>query len=646
MPELNKTPTICLNMIVKNESKIITRLFDSVLSIIDCYCICDTGSTDNTIEIIEQYFLEKNIPGKIVIKPFINFAYNRSFSLSEANGMSDYVLLLDADMILKINNFKKDMLGSFDSYSILQGNNNLKYPNKRIVRNNGLFKYVGVTHEYIDCVIHHNTSSIYEKDLYISDIGDGGAKSDKFERDIRLLTKGIEDEPENVNRYTFYLANSYRDYNNPEKAIEYYKKVLTLNNWAQEKYVSCLSIYRQNEILNKKEEGIYYLIESYKYDKERVECIYNLIVHYCINGLAEVAMSFYNLIRKSFENNSINFNSKLFNEPMIYGFYLPYYMIIVADKVSDRATGIKMYEILFKTKPLFFNLWWIKNLFFNLKFFVKHIPEDLKEHMNILSKDYVNFLLDKNVDLSEVDLSNIIFEQTDEQTDEQCNIIKTIKFPKTIYFCYKTLDKMKENSDKWKNMNPDFEIKLYDNDMCENFLLNEYGEIYRDIYIFLKDGPIKADFWRICILYKFGGVYSDIDNIPLLSINTFIEDNVDFVTCSSYWDAENLNFNPNFIISDKQNIILKNVIEWYVNNYKNNKPYDYWRWSIMRAFTDTLHLNNYSKKDGVYYLNDMKIQIIKECRGVNHYDAHNVYKKKRIFNNRCDNWDCVTHSFK
>ena len=52
--ELNKinVPTLCLNMIVKNESKIIERLLTSVLSIIDTFCICDTGSTDNTIDII------------------------------------------------------------------------------------------------------------------------------------------------------------------------------------------------------------------------------------------------------------------------------------------------------------------------------------------------------------------------------------------------------------------------------------------------------------------------------------------------------------------------------------------------------------------------------------------------------------------
>ena len=65
--------TICLNMIVKNESKIITRLFDSVYKIIDYYCICDTGSTDDTIDIIKEYFKGKNIPGEIIKKKICKF---------------------------------------------------------------------------------------------------------------------------------------------------------------------------------------------------------------------------------------------------------------------------------------------------------------------------------------------------------------------------------------------------------------------------------------------------------------------------------------------------------------------------------------------------------------------------------------------
>ena len=89
----SKKPTLCLNMIVKNESRIIKRLFDSVVSIIDSYCICDTGSTDNTIQVIEEYFKEKGKPGKIVQEPFKNFCHNRNFALQSCIGMSDYVLL-------------------------------------------------------------------------------------------------------------------------------------------------------------------------------------------------------------------------------------------------------------------------------------------------------------------------------------------------------------------------------------------------------------------------------------------------------------------------------------------------------------------------------------------------------------------------
>ena len=92
-------PSICLNMIVKNESKIITRLFDSVIDIIDTYCICDTGSTDNTISLIKEYFDEKNIKGKIIESVFINFEINRNIALKSAKGMADYILLMD--IILK-----------------------------------------------------------------------------------------------------------------------------------------------------------------------------------------------------------------------------------------------------------------------------------------------------------------------------------------------------------------------------------------------------------------------------------------------------------------------------------------------------------------------------------------------------------------
>ena len=49
---------------------------------------------------------------------------------------------------------------------------------------------------------------------------------------------------------------------------------------------------------------------------------------------------------------------------------------------------------------------------------------------------------------------------------------------------------MDKYANNWKKLNPEYEIKLYDNEMCEQFILNEYGELHRDIFKFINDGPI------------------------------------------------------------------------------------------------------------------------------------------------------------
>ena len=123
MSESNTIPKICLNMIVKNESKVIERLLNSVLPLVDYYCICDTGSTDNTEEIIREFFAKHMIPGVIVKEPFQDFGYNRTFALQQCDQMTkaDYILLMDADMILefpsgnfpkKIHEIKKKIMGT------------------------------------------------------------------------------------------------------------------------------------------------------------------------------------------------------------------------------------------------------------------------------------------------------------------------------------------------------------------------------------------------------------------------------------------------------------------------------------------------------------------------------------------------------
>ena len=226
------------------------------------------------------------------------------------------------------------------------------------------------------------------------------------------------------------------------------------------------------------------------------------------------------------------------------------------------------------------------------------------------------------------------------------------KYPKVIYLSNKNIGAMElEKKEIWQKLNPDYQIILYDNKMCKQFLEEFYDKTYVDLFDYLQDGPIKCDFWRICVLYKYGGFYSDMDIEPLLPLSEWIEDKVDFITCTSFagskfWPKRKFKYNPNFIFSVKNNFILKKCIDNYISKYIKKEKYEYRDYSIMKILTDNLKLDNYKKKSGIYYFKDIKIQIIKEYPGKNQYDDHNIYNDKRVFNNRSKNWDYKKHSFK
>jgi tetratricopeptide (TPR) repeat protein len=356
-------PTLCLNMIVKNESKIITRLFDSVISIIDCYCICDTGSTDNTVEIIEQYFKNKSIPGKIVHEPFKNFCHNRNFSLKSCVGMSDYVLLLDADMIVDVKLFDKKILKTADNFHILQGNASFYYQNMRIIRNNGLYNYNGVTHEYIDIPPNSSISSFDKDIIFINDIGDGGCKTDKFERDIKLLTDGIKEEPTNA-RYYFYLANSYHDLGRYNEAIHMYKKRIELGTWKEEVWYSYHRIGLCYMKMNKMSDALWYWMEGYNYYPERLEGLYEIMKYYRVNCKNKLAFTIYNMC-KNYLSKNVNRDHYLFLHNDVYKYKLYYEYTIIAAYNGITNINDEVIEVLNNGK----NDNEINNLLSNIKFY-------------------------------------------------------------------------------------------------------------------------------------------------------------------------------------------------------------------------------------------------------------------------------------
>jgi glycosyltransferase involved in cell wall biosynthesis len=284
---------LCLNMIVKNESRIIERLLDSVKGIVDTYCIYDTGSTDDTVERIEAYMKTAGIPGEVCREPFQNFGYNRTVALEKASQWGEYALLLDADMRLVVEpEFSKDALREA-GYSILQKNGSLVYSNMRIVRTGIGVRCVGPTHEYYDFPSGAGETKTLAS-LWIDDIGDGGAKADKFLRDIRLLEDGLKAEPGN-GRYMYYLGNSYKNVGNYPEAIAYYKKRIAAGGWMEEIFYSCYEIGCCYKELNNMAEAVHWWLEAYNRHPKRSESLYEITKYYREAGKQKTAQIFCDL---------------------------------------------------------------------------------------------------------------------------------------------------------------------------------------------------------------------------------------------------------------------------------------------------------------------------------------------------------------
>jgi mannosyltransferase OCH1-like enzyme len=222
------------------------------------------------------------------------------------------------------------------------------------------------------------------------------------------------------------------------------------------------------------------------------------------------------------------------------------------------------------------------------------------------------------------------------KTDITCK--KDITIPKCIYLCYKTKNIPTSILRDIKTLNPGWTVELYDDIMCRDFISDNYGETLSNLFTNIKDGPIKADLFRICILYKKGGVYTDIDNVLLRPIDDIIQKNITFAVGGSY---DGLSLNPAFLVSCKENPILLKCIETY-ENIIIKIPYSYWDYSIVHCMTYVLQsyilIENKSQTVELPEYNQ-KIQVFEEK--LDYYTYTDLFKCMFDLNRTIENYMCL-----
>lgn len=268
--------TICLNMIVKNETAVIERCLNSVKGIIDHWVIVDTGSTDGTQELIQNCM--QGIPGELYQSSWVDFSYNRNEALRFAKGRGDYLLFLDADEELMVTpDFHKTSLNK-DFYLIVCDNHGVKYGRKQMVNNHFNWEWRGVVHECIESLdVGDRTFDVLQG--IVNRISWDGARSKdpkKYEKDAAALEKALLNDPTNK-RDQFYLAKSYQDAKMAQKALENYEKRIRMGGSDPEVEWSLFQVGILQEALNMPTETIAdSYSRAYQYSPYRAEPLYRL----------------------------------------------------------------------------------------------------------------------------------------------------------------------------------------------------------------------------------------------------------------------------------------------------------------------------------------------------------------------------------
>ena len=293
---MSNKPKLCLNMIVKDEGHVIEQTLECVSKFIDYYVINDTGSTDNTIQIIKDFFDKKGIPGEIYEHEFrsckchnekykkysfFHFGWNRSYALEKCMGKSEYIWIIDADDII-VGDFVLPELKS-DSY-MLQYGTGFTYGRQQIFKNDLKFDwyYEGALHEYMKCNKPDITRETIKGNYYIDSrrLGARSADPQKYLKDALVFEELLRDDPNNE-RSMFYCGQSYFDYKDFQNSMKWYKKRIEVGGWFEEVFYSYYRIAECLSLLNNPWQDVEKAyLETHTYSKNRAEPLYKIANHY------------------------------------------------------------------------------------------------------------------------------------------------------------------------------------------------------------------------------------------------------------------------------------------------------------------------------------------------------------------------------
>ncbi|MDR3079547.1 MAG: glycosyltransferase [Streptomyces sp.] len=346
-------------MIVKDEAAVIERCLASVRDLIDTWVISDTGSSDGTQDLIRKAL--DGIPGELVEEPWQDFGHNRTLNIQHAHGKADYLLLIDADIVVETDGALPPL--SADAY-MLRHAGDMEYRIKRLVRGDIRWRYEGVTHEYLTADQDHRVENLDA--LVIVHHADGGSRADKFTRDARLLSADLQRDPHN-SRTVFYLAQTMRDLGETARSIELYERRATMGGWEEEIYYSLLQVGVLRAGQGDWPTAMDTLLRAWEARPQRLEAIYELVSRLRLTGRHRTA---HTLVQSGLDQPVPG--DWLFVQPWVYEWGLLFEYSITAYWTGNHSASVAACDRLLAVDSLPDN--YRQQTLVNRRFSLEHLP--------------------------------------------------------------------------------------------------------------------------------------------------------------------------------------------------------------------------------------------------------------------------------
>jgi hypothetical protein len=295
------TKLLELLMIVKNSGDILRECLKENKKWIDHWTILDTGSTDNTINIIKDEL--KDIEGDLYFSEFIDFSYARNKCIELSSKKCKYQIMLDDSYFIHGGKQLRNILQKSNIpcffIKIAHYNNDYlsnEYISKRIFKTDEKINYKYRLHE--DIIIDDNkTKVIDDLNIFIDDVVVKEHTNRTYTRkkqDLDLLLLDYNDNPKDP-RTIYFLATVYCNLDDYNNALKYYDILKNLNNKEHKKeiwenYYLFSALYETANIkyfLSNNKNHVKYendLINIQNKIKNRIEPTYRLAILYKEQG--------------------------------------------------------------------------------------------------------------------------------------------------------------------------------------------------------------------------------------------------------------------------------------------------------------------------------------------------------------------------